>query len=322
MTYQENRTASVATYGATDPNGDTISWSLPNTTFETDRGDFSISSGGVLSFKSSPNYESPHDSDQNNVYKVTVRASDGRGGTDDRDVTVTVTNVDEPGGVGLSSTSPQVGTVITAALFDLDGSVTNETWQWQRSPDGAANWSDIPGATGNTYTIAVGDLGQWLRAIVAYRDGHGPGKSATSAAVAMPPPTPTGLAANGWLSDPNSPIWWSEVSGAASYELDFAVEACPYLSQDTGAVSCTTGFWQTETVRQPASPRSTVIPPPGNQSVSVLLSRLIPAQDTLYRLRVRALNSDRHPSGWSEPAFVYASNGVPMMPAGQDAAPP
>ena len=95
MSYSENGTASVGTYKATDPDGDTISWSLPNTSHETDRADFSISSDGVLRFRSSPDFESPHDSDRNNVYKVTVRASDGRGGTADRNVTVTVTNVNE-----------------------------------------------------------------------------------------------------------------------------------------------------------------------------------------------------------------------------------
>ena len=92
VSYGECRTGSVATYSASDPDGDSISWSLPNTSFETDRGDFDISSSGVLTFESSPDYEDPDDSNDDNVYKVTVRASDGNGGSDDRNVTVTVTN--------------------------------------------------------------------------------------------------------------------------------------------------------------------------------------------------------------------------------------
>ena len=95
MSYAESGTNSVGDYDASDPGGGTISWSLPNTFHETDRADFNISGGGVLTFRSSPNFESPHDSDTNNVYKVTVRASDGRGGTADRNVTVTVTDVNE-----------------------------------------------------------------------------------------------------------------------------------------------------------------------------------------------------------------------------------
>ena len=96
VSYPENGTGPVATYTAEDPDGGDISWSLPNTSFETDRGDFSIdSNSGELSFDSTPNYESPHDSNSDNVYKVTVRASDPNGGTADRNVTITVTNVNE-----------------------------------------------------------------------------------------------------------------------------------------------------------------------------------------------------------------------------------
>ena len=92
--YAEGGTGPVGTYTASDPGGGSITWSLPNTSFETDRSDFSISSSGELSFDSFPDYERPHDSDQNNVYKVTVRASDGSLSASGN-VTVTVTNVDE-----------------------------------------------------------------------------------------------------------------------------------------------------------------------------------------------------------------------------------
>ena len=86
---------SPSLYGAIRTyNGGDISWSLPNTTFETDLSDFSIS-GGILSFRSSPDHESPHDSNRDNVYKVTVRASDPNGGTADRNVTITVPDVNE-----------------------------------------------------------------------------------------------------------------------------------------------------------------------------------------------------------------------------------
>ena len=91
MSYAEGGRGSVATYTASDPGGGTITWSLPNTSFETDLSDFTINSRGELSFNSSPNHESPHDSNRDNVYKVTVRASDASGGTDDRDVAITVT---------------------------------------------------------------------------------------------------------------------------------------------------------------------------------------------------------------------------------------
>ncbi len=89
--YAENGTASVATYAATGGiQGATITWSLSG----DDSDDFSISSSGVLTFSSSPDYESATDADTNNVYKVTVEATDGTN-EDSLDVTITVTDVNE-----------------------------------------------------------------------------------------------------------------------------------------------------------------------------------------------------------------------------------
>ncbi|MCE2485319.1 MAG: S8 family serine peptidase [Desulfurellaceae bacterium] len=88
--YAENGLLPVATYTATDPEGESVTWSLTG----TDSGDFAISNG-ILSFDSPPNYESPTDADGNNVYEVTVRASDGTSSPATLDVTVTVTPVDE-----------------------------------------------------------------------------------------------------------------------------------------------------------------------------------------------------------------------------------
>ena len=56
MDYAENGTSAVATYTASGPDADAtgVSWSL----LGDDAGDFSISNGGELSFRLSPNYES------------------------------------------------------------------------------------------------------------------------------------------------------------------------------------------------------------------------------------------------------------------------
>ena len=88
--YAENGAASVATYAVADAGTSTITWSLSG----DDSGDFSISSAGVLSFSTSPDYESPADSDTDNVYQVTIKASDGTS-TGTLDVTVTVTDANE-----------------------------------------------------------------------------------------------------------------------------------------------------------------------------------------------------------------------------------
>ena len=82
----------VASYAATDPEAASATWSLSG----ADAGDFNISSGGVLTFGSPPDFEdaADADTDTNNIYEVTVEADDG---TDSAtlDVRVTVTNVDE-----------------------------------------------------------------------------------------------------------------------------------------------------------------------------------------------------------------------------------
>ena len=77
FTYQENGTSDLYTYRATDPEGNDVTWGLSG----TDRGAFEISETGVLSFIDPPDYESPTDSGNNNVYEVTVEAGDGDGNT-------------------------------------------------------------------------------------------------------------------------------------------------------------------------------------------------------------------------------------------------
>ena len=90
--YAENGTGTVATYAATGAlPGATINWSLSG----DDSDDFSINSSGALSFKVSPNYESPSDSNTDNMYSVTVEASATGRSPGTLDVTVTVTDVNE-----------------------------------------------------------------------------------------------------------------------------------------------------------------------------------------------------------------------------------
>ena len=92
-------------------------------------------------------------------------------------VTIIVTNVDEPGSVTLApSGTPEVGTTITATVSDPDGGVTAPMWQWQSSPDGVT-WTDIAGATSESYTPTDADRGMGLRANVTYNDLFAAGTS-------------------------------------------------------------------------------------------------------------------------------------------------
>ncbi len=91
--------------------------------------------------------------------------------------------VDQKGAVTLSPQQPVVGEAVTATLTDADGDITSQAWQWERSPGtGEPEWSAISGAPSASYTpTAPDDAGKLLRVAVAYSDGTGSGRGATSA---------------------------------------------------------------------------------------------------------------------------------------------
>ena len=173
VNYAENNTAPVASFQATDEDGDPIVWSLSG----DDKDRFTID-GGVLNFKSPPDYEKPNSAStgtvaDKNVYNVKVQATGGS-----EDVIVTVTNVDEDGSVsftGLGRFQPQVDRDLEANLSDQDGGVTDEAWHWARSMD-MQTWTDIDGATSAKRSPAAADEGYYLRATVTYTDIFDSGK--------------------------------------------------------------------------------------------------------------------------------------------------
>ena len=110
--YMENSEDPVGTYTVS---GGSMS-EMANLTLEgDDAGDFSISSAGVLSFRSSPDFENPTDADMDNTYMVTVKAEAG-GEMAMQPVTVTVTNVDE-------TTEPEPDTLMERYDTNKDGEI-------------------------------------------------------------------------------------------------------------------------------------------------------------------------------------------------------
>ena len=90
-TFVEGRTDSVVSYRASDPEGTPVRWSLTG----PDADDLVIGRDGVLNFAAVPDREYPDDNNQDNVYEVTVEASDGIN-TTTLEIKVTVTNLNEP----------------------------------------------------------------------------------------------------------------------------------------------------------------------------------------------------------------------------------
>ena len=120
------------------------------------------------------------DAGSNNVYNVTVSASDGTT-TESIAVTVTVTNVEEPGVVTLSPLRPKLDTPIVASVADPDTLNGTPAWQWERA-NGREGWEAIDGATAASYTPTAADADRYLRATATYADGLGAGKTAPAMA--------------------------------------------------------------------------------------------------------------------------------------------
>ena len=98
----------LATYNATDPEDPfalITRWSLTG----HDAGDFTIDANGQITFRNVPDYERPADSGRDNMYELTIRASDGRN-YGYLEVTVTVEDVNEPPSVTGTERSPTART--------------------------------------------------------------------------------------------------------------------------------------------------------------------------------------------------------------------
>jgi hypothetical protein len=74
-------------------------------------------SSGVITFKATPNYENPIDSDLNNIYSVHIRATDAAGNATDAALTITVLDVDESTTISPSlSASPKKGVAVNIQI--------------------------------------------------------------------------------------------------------------------------------------------------------------------------------------------------------------
>ena len=121
-----------------------------------------------------PDFEAPTDANGDNVYKVTLVATDSGGAEDTRSLTIFVDNVEEQGNATLSEDQPTIGVMLTAKVEDPDGSIALITWQWARAGyDGdtdSATYEVINHATTANYTPKEADDGAYLRATATYLD--------------------------------------------------------------------------------------------------------------------------------------------------------
>ena len=217
--YAENGTDAVRDFDSDDPEGAGITWSIRG----VDAADFTIDANGVLSFVSSPDFENPTDRARaaldlngddnmdgpgeaavigdNNMYQITVSATESWDENDqtlpakrtDLDVTVAVSNENDPGEFSLKWLQPEVGTAIEAVLTDEDGdtdtvtsgvigTTTDErgyTWYISKVPDPRVgvltDWNEVgTQPDSSTYIPVEADANanapRFLRAKVVYTD--------------------------------------------------------------------------------------------------------------------------------------------------------
>ena len=153
--YAENGTAAVDTYTATDADGQAVSvtWSLEG----DDSGDFTISAG-ALSFASSPDHESATDDNTDNVYDVTVVATDGSE-AGRLNVSVTVTGVDEEptADAGTAQSVAEGATVMLGGTGSLnpDGDTLGYTWTQTVPASGTESALELSDTTVASPTFAA-----------------------------------------------------------------------------------------------------------------------------------------------------------------------
>ena len=166
--------------GAT-PIGD-VTYSLTG----TDAADFTVDSAtGVVSMVAR-DYETPVDDNSNNIYEVTLVATDDDGNTDSEDFTVTVTNLEDNSSPVLSgannlaaideddftNSGTLVSTLLSGQVSDADiGAesgiavidVDNTNGTWQYTINGGALWTDFATPTTSTALLLAADAGTSVR---------------------------------------------------------------------------------------------------------------------------------------------------------------
>ena len=123
----DENTTDVATFTATDAQNDSISYSV----IGTDASNFSIGeTSGVLVFNTAPDFENPQDVNTDNIYEISISASDGTLSSS-LDVIVTVNDVDENPTATISVDNQTTSTYTQVTL----------TWECVRSSSATAEGS-------------------------------------------------------------------------------------------------------------------------------------------------------------------------------------
>ncbi len=142
----ENQT-SAFTITATDPDNDSLTYTLAG----ADGAMFNVSTSGVVTFKTAPDYENPADADTNNIYAITARVSDGSlSATKDFTVTVTNDTSDDVTTEGMDGTYLGAGPIqsATVCIEVTAGTCSGASFTTTTAQDGTFSLTVDSGTTG------------------------------------------------------------------------------------------------------------------------------------------------------------------------------
>ncbi len=117
-----------------------------------------------------------------------------------------------------------VGSNLTISNGSWNYSPTGYTYQWSRATSAAGTYTDISGATSNTYTLTNADANLFLKATVTASNIGGSASATSSATTAISPPTcsPTSSTSGGYttLTFTSRAICnWSVPAGVSAVDL-------------------------------------------------------------------------------------------------------
>jgi hypothetical protein len=156
VNYQENGTGIAYTASATDATSYSISGN--------DSSFFNFTEDGVITFKSSPDFENPTDQDNDNIYSITITATNDVGSEDlILSIEVTDDTNDNSGEnkVSISVVLNGVGSVIGSGYYDIGDTATLVAFT--HAGYLFSSWTGEVNSTSNPLSLSVGsDL--WLTA--------------------------------------------------------------------------------------------------------------------------------------------------------------
>jgi len=315
--FAENGSGTVYQAAGSDPDaGTTLNWTLGG----ADAALFNISSSGAVTFRTAPNFESPADTGGNNVYDITVTASDGTLSSS-LNVAITVTNVNEAPSVtfGATASFAENGTGIAYQAVGSDPEGTTLSWSlsgadadlFSISSTGAVTFRAAPNfeapadaGSNNVYEIIVtasdGTLSTSQNvAITVTNVNEAP--SVTSGGTASFAENGTGIAYPAVGSDPES--------ATLTWSLSGTDQAMFNINATTGAVT----FRATPNFEAPADAG-------GNNVYDIIVTASDSALTASQNVAITVTNVNEAPSVTSGTTASFAENGsgIAYQPVGSD----